>query len=403
MLRLIDGLRCFLVVVFGALVLGSTGIHLHSEPVFSAELKDTAPERMKRKRNAEDARLQISKTPAVGQLKKKLARKGLSLGNPVFIRAFKSESVLEVWMKRDGVFKLFASYPVCNWSGTLGPKIAEGDKQTPEGFYTVTHRRLHRVGRWPRSLNLGFPNLFERSHARSGSYILIHGGCSSVGCFAMTNAVMEEIYQITSAAIRNGQKNVSVHTFPFRMTDTNLAKHKTGKWKDFWQDIKIGYDSFERTRIPPRVSVCQGRYVFEDTAATQQGGEGHSLAVCGAANVATAEATELLRDIAHDATLWPTLSKRRRNLLTSLLEPKLQHALAAGDVTSPILRKVIARARVSQRRQSRQPRLRFTCSPGLASCRRHMALQRRKAARKRATKNRARPRRVRSRIAGGKR
>ncbi|MEO1265282.1 MAG: hypothetical protein AAFV26_06230, partial [Pseudomonadota bacterium] len=130
-------------------------------------------------------------------------------------------------------------------------------------FYTVTRRQLHLIGRWPRSLNLGFPNSFDQGHKRTGSYILIHGGCSSVGCYAMTTDALKEIYKLASTAIRRGgQRHVHVQAFPFRMTDANLAKHRDHRWIDFWRNLKAGYDAFEATRIPPRVGVCRKRYIF---------------------------------------------------------------------------------------------------------------------------------------------
>src|SRR5690606_15361040 len=119
---------------------------------------------------------------------------------------------------------------------------------------------LHRSGKWPLSFNLGFPNTLDRSLLRTGSYLLVHGGCSSVGCYAMTDPVMQEIYRIVSDAFAAGQKQVPMHVFPFRMTETNLARHAASEWHDFWINLKEGYDAFERSRLPPRISVCDGRY-----------------------------------------------------------------------------------------------------------------------------------------------
>lgn len=230
------------------------------------ELKDVAPDRIERQRRANEGALPLPGTPNAAAFDQRLAEQGLKPGLPMLIRIFKEESELEIWMQRDEAFVLFATYPICHWSGTLGPKLSEGDKQTPEGFYTVTGRQLHRIGRWPKALNLGFPNAFDRRHDRTGSYILVHGGCSSVGCFAMTNTVIEEVFNLTSAAIRAGQAHVPVHVFPFRMTDANLDRHRASPWRDFWLDLKQGYDSFERLRKPPEVSVCEGRYhVTDDT------------------------------------------------------------------------------------------------------------------------------------------
>jgi murein L,D-transpeptidase YafK len=169
-----------------------------------------------------------------------------------------------LWIEKGDRFALFATYPICNWSGTLGPKFKEGDKQAPEGFYTVGNRQLRRLGHWPRAINLEFPNAYDRAHNRDGSFILIHGGCSSVGCFAMTNAVMTEIHSLAGAAIAAGQRAVPVHVFPFRLTDAALAAHSSSPWHGFWSSLQAGYASFERTGRPPRVSVCKGQYLIED-------------------------------------------------------------------------------------------------------------------------------------------
>ncbi|MEW5963870.1 MAG: murein L,D-transpeptidase family protein [Pseudomonadota bacterium] len=230
------------------------------------ELKDVAPDRIERQRRASEGALPLPGTPNTAAFDQRLAEHGLKPGMPMLIRIFKEESELEIWMKRDETYVLFATYPICHWSGTLGPKLSEGDKQTPEGFYTVTGRQLHRIGRWPKALNLGFPNAFDKGHARTGSYILVHGGCSSVGCFAMTNTVINEVFGLTTAAIRAGQAHVPVHVFPFRMTEANLARHASSPWRDFWIDLKQGYDSFERLRLPPQVSVCEGRYHVTDAS-----------------------------------------------------------------------------------------------------------------------------------------
>ncbi|HEY1243603.1 MAG TPA: murein L,D-transpeptidase family protein [Hyphomicrobiaceae bacterium] len=206
------------------------------------------------------AGVRLPGTPALGELEKRLAAQGLELGAPVFIRIFKLEFELEVWMKRGDRFERFAVYPICRWSGLLGPKVAEGDWQAPEGFYTVDAKALNPASRWHRSFNLGFPNAFDRTHGRTGSYLMVHGGCSSIGCYAMTDAVIDEIWRLVTAALQRGQPRFHVHIFPFRMTDERLADRSGRPWAAFWHDLKPGYDAFEATGLPPRVSVCQGRY-----------------------------------------------------------------------------------------------------------------------------------------------
>lgn len=228
------------------------------------ELKDVAPDRIERQRAAAEGRLPLADTPDVGRLEQRLAEAGLKPGAPMLMRMFKETSELEIWLEKGERFILFATYPVCHWSGTLGPKLREGDKQTPEGFYTITYRQMRHLGRWQRAINIGFPNIYDRAHDRSGSYILMHGGCSSVGCFAMTNPVMSEIHGLAAAAIRDGQRHIPVHIFPFRLTDEALAARSESPWHGFWSSLKEGYASFERTRRPPRVSVCEGRYRVDD-------------------------------------------------------------------------------------------------------------------------------------------
>jgi murein L,D-transpeptidase YafK len=181
------------------------------------------------------------------------------------IRIFKSESQLELWMRKDGRFALFATYPICFWSGKLGPKEREGDRQAPEGLYTVGLDQLHVVGRHPRSLNVGFPNAFDRAFGRTGSYILVHGGCTSIGCFAMTDPLMDEIYALSEQALRGGQQRIQVQIFPFRMTEANLAPHTNSKWYGFWRNLKEAYDAFEPSRMPPAIGVCRRTYTVTAT------------------------------------------------------------------------------------------------------------------------------------------
>ncbi len=203
-------------------------------------------------------------TPDLARLDERLAAMGLKRGDPVFMRIFKSELRLELWMKKkDGRFVHFASYPICFWSGRLGPKKREGDRQAPEGFYTVGRRQLNPHSRWHRSFNLGYPNLFDRAHGRTGGYLMVHGGCSSIGCYAMTNAVVGEIWNLITAALGKGQKRFAVHVFPFRLTPSRLAAYRNHPSASFWRDLKAGYDLFEKSRLPPRISVCHKRYVAE--------------------------------------------------------------------------------------------------------------------------------------------
>jgi murein L,D-transpeptidase YafK len=200
---------------------------------------------------------------AQASLPQRLAAQGFAAGQHVFIRIFKEESTLELWMNKGQQWSLFQSYPICRWSGRLGPKLKEGDKQAPEGFYSVGLGQLNPNSRWHLAFNLGFPNAFDRAHGRTGSYLMVHGGCTSIGCYAMTNGAVDDIYRLVEAALRGGQSSVEVHAFPFRLTPENLKRHASSPWSLFWQGLRKGYDAFERKRDVPRVKVVAGAYVVE--------------------------------------------------------------------------------------------------------------------------------------------
>lgn len=210
-------------------------------------------------------------TPNLSNLPGRLAAKELEAGAPIFMRIFKRDFELELWILRDGRFHRFATYPICLWSGHLGPKHKEGDRQSPEGFYTVDSTALNPASKYHRSFNLGFPNTFDRAHGRTGSFLMVHGGCASIGCYAMTDAVIEEIWALVTAALKSGQERFQVQVFPFRMTERNMALHARSSDAPFWQQLKQGYDLFEDNRLPPRVSVCRGRYVFQNAGIDKDG------------------------------------------------------------------------------------------------------------------------------------
>lgn len=210
-------------------------------------------------------------TPDFDKLDARLASADAKLGAPVLIRVFKREFELELWLKKNGRFARFETYPICKWSGRLGPKIRQGDHQAPEGFYTVERSQLNPQSRWHKSFNLGYPNIHDRAHKRTGSFLMVHGGCSSVGCYAMTNRAIDEIWKIVTAALDGGQKRFQVQVFPFRMTEANLTHRAGSTSADFWRSLQPGHDLFVTTGEPPRVSVCNGRYAFEAGAAGNDG------------------------------------------------------------------------------------------------------------------------------------
>lgn len=191
-----------------------------------------------------------------------MQKKGHHLGDPVFIRLFKQERELEVWLRNGLTYDHFKTYSICYNSGKLGPKIKEGDKQSPEGFYTVGANQLNPNSDYHLSFNLGFPNEYDRSHNRTGSLLMIHGRCSSAGCFAMTDFRMDEIYAIVESAIIAGQHQIPIHIFPFKMTKRNMNIHKSSRWISFWENLKEGYDYFEGHLAPPLVTVQDKRYQF---------------------------------------------------------------------------------------------------------------------------------------------
>lgn len=199
-------------------------------------------------------------------LERDLAAKGLRLGDPVFLRAFKEEKQLELWVKRRDTkkYELFRTWDIAAQSGKPGPKLAEGDRQVPEGFYFVPPAGMKPDSVFHLGFNIGFPNAYDQAHGRSGTFIMIHGDQVSIGCLAMTNSKIEEIYTLCDAAHRGGQGFFRIHLFPFRMTEVNMARTETqnSEWLDFWKNLREGYDHFERERIPPDVSVKDGRYEF---------------------------------------------------------------------------------------------------------------------------------------------
>jgi murein L,D-transpeptidase YafK len=201
--------------------------------------------------------------PLSPQTQALLAEKGMTEASPVLIRIFKAESELEVWKsKDDGRFYLFKTYPICSYSGVLGPKLEQGDRQAPEGFYSVSLDQMNPRSKYHLSFDVGFPNSYDRAHGRTGKNIMVHGDCTSSGCYAMTDAVVEEIFTLAREALQSGQEEIQVQAFPFRMTASNLTAHKDDKWYDFWKGLKEGYDYFEISRQPPKIAVCEKRYLI---------------------------------------------------------------------------------------------------------------------------------------------
>ncbi|NBX66069.1 MAG: 2-dehydro-3-deoxyphosphooctonate aldolase [Proteobacteria bacterium] len=210
--------------------------------------------------------------PALSTL---LKQRGFELGQPVYIRIFKYEGVVEVWMKRNEQFDLFEVYPICVNSGKLGPKLKQGDRQAPEGFYEINAKHLNPNSKYHLAINMGYPNAYDREHGRTGDFLMIHGACASIGCYALTNANIEEVYSLVKAALDKGQENISVHAFPFRMTREALAERQESKWINFWvSELMPAYETFDVTRLPPRFMTCGGVYHMMDGIADEDIPEG---------------------------------------------------------------------------------------------------------------------------------
>jgi murein L,D-transpeptidase YafK len=193
-----------------------------------------------------------------------MVEKDMDLQSPMLVRLFKQEAELEVWKQdRSGRFALLKTYPICRWSGDLGPKVREGDRQAPEGFYSISPAQMNPQSAYYLSFNTGFPNAFDRALGRSGSQLMVHGDCSSRGCYAMTDEQIAEIYSLGRESFFGGQKSFQFQAYPFRMTPINMAKHRNNPNMPFWKMIKEGYDHFEVTRQEPKVDFCEKKYVFD--------------------------------------------------------------------------------------------------------------------------------------------
>jgi len=192
-----------------------------------------------------------------------MSEKGMNKDQPVLIRSYKKESELEVWKRKpNGQYALLKTYPMCRWSGQLGPKVREGDRMAPEGFYAISPAQMNPNSSYYVSFNMGYPNAYDRSHGRTGAHLMVHGACSSAGCYSMTDDQIGEIYALVREAQNAGQKAVQMQALPFRMTPENLAKHRLDSNIAFWKNLKEGTDYFEVTGDEPAVGVNGGRYVF---------------------------------------------------------------------------------------------------------------------------------------------
>ncbi|MGX1318656.1 murein L,D-transpeptidase YafK [Bradyrhizobium sp. USDA 377] len=204
--------------------------------------------------------------PVPPKLLAAMVEKDMDLQSPILVRLFKQEAELEVWKQtRNGQFALLKTYPICRWSGDLGPKVREGDRQAPEGFYSINPGQMNPQSAYYLSFNTGYPNAFDKALGRTGSQLMVHGDCSSRGCYAMTDEQIAEIYSLGRESFFGGQKAFQLQAYPFKMTPVNMAKHRNNPNMAFWKMIKEGYDHFEVTRQEPRVDFCEKKYVFDAT------------------------------------------------------------------------------------------------------------------------------------------
>jgi murein L,D-transpeptidase YafK len=202
--------------------------------------------------------------PISPKLLQTIADKDMDPQSPILIRLFKQEAQLEVWKQnRSGKFELLKTYPICRWSGDLGPKVREGDRQAPEGFYEISPAQMNPQSAYYLSFNTGYPNAYDRSLGHTGSELMVHGDCSSRGCYAMTDEQIAEIYSLGRESFFGGQKSFQFEAFPFHMTPVNMAKHRNNPAMPFWKMIKEGYDHFEVTHQVPKVDFCEKHYVFD--------------------------------------------------------------------------------------------------------------------------------------------
>jgi murein L,D-transpeptidase YafK len=255
------------------------------------------------------------------EIQSKMTEAGVSRHSPMLIRAYKKEGELEIW-KADaqGEYKHVHTYPICRWSGQLGPKKVEGDRQVPEGFYAITPQMMNPNSSFYLSFNVGYPNSFDRSFGRTGSHIMVHGSCSSRGCFAMTDKQISDIYAMARESFSGGQQAIQMQSFPFRFTPQNLARYRADENMPFWRNLKEGADHFEVSRREPKVAVCGRKYVFNATAE-----EGRSL-----------DASDACPPLQRDASLVASVERKNREdeqqvaALTSSVKP-IKRIYADGD------------------------------------------------------------------------
>lgn len=253
--------------------------------------------------------------PLPPKMQLKIAQMGLSMSSPIMIRVFKEEEVMEVWKANaSDRYQLVATYPICAWSGMLGPKKKEGDRQAPEGFYNITPGQMNPHSQYYLSFDIGYPNKYDRAYGRGGRNIMVHGACASAGCYSMSDAAILQIYTFAREAFVGGQKSFQVEAFPFRMTAENMAKHRFSQDYDFWKNIKTGYDYFEITHRPPNVDVCSRKYVFNQVGGCNSGTPA-DLTAAYASYSRTYDAAFTVASAKYDQNAWKDIPEFDRKAL----------------------------------------------------------------------------------------
>lgn len=244
-----------------------------------------------------------------------MGEKRIDRGAPILLRVFKKESELEVWKQAsDGRYALLKTYPICRWSGQLGPKRAQGDRQAPEGFYPVAAGQMNPNSAYFLSFDLGYPNVVDRANGATGSALMVHGACTSAGCFAMTDEGVAEIYALAREAFAGGQKAFQVQSLPFRMTAANMARYRADPNFAFWRDLKRGSDYFEATGREPRVFAQGKRYVFMAAEpALEKASEEHFAKEDARFAEALAKGVRPIRTLYGDGGMHPAFAGARGN------------------------------------------------------------------------------------------
>lgn len=257
-----------------------------------------------------------------------LSEKGVSARAPMLIRTYKKESELEVWKQNSaGEYVLVKTFPMCRWSGQLGPKKTQGDRQVPEGFYSITPGQMNPNSAYYLSFNVGYPNAYDRAHGYDGSLIMVHGACSSMGCFSMTDQQIADIYALARESFTGGQQSIQMQSYPFRFNPENLAKYRADPNMPFWKMLKEGSDSFDVTKRETKVSICDRKYVFNKSA--------NACAPDASSPVVQAVARKNHADEVKVAELSPSTQAVRRRYVDGDQHPSFRYRYSGDQVSQP--------------------------------------------------------------------